>query len=110
MNRDELFSDPIQKYLGDEMRRAFGYEGCPIVLVPKARPKTIEPVRKFKPPNKNLAGRMDAHRAARHERYSRKPKKNRAEVVPTGEFGSHFSTRCAEIPFFSHRIIFSGNF
>ncbi len=30
------------------MRRAFGYEGCPIVLVPKPRPKTIEPVRKFK--------------------------------------------------------------
>ena len=31
------------------MRRAFGYEGCPIILAAKARPKTIEPVRKFKP-------------------------------------------------------------
>ena len=31
------------------MRRAFGYEGCPIILAPKARPKTIEPVRKFRP-------------------------------------------------------------
>ena len=30
------------------LRQAFGYEGCPIVLVPKARPKTVEPVRKFK--------------------------------------------------------------
>jgi hypothetical protein len=29
------------------MRKAFGYEGCPIILVPKARPKTIEPKRKF---------------------------------------------------------------
>jgi hypothetical protein len=28
------------------MRAAFGYEGCPIVLVPKARTRTIEPVRK----------------------------------------------------------------
>jgi hypothetical protein len=27
------------------MRRAFGYEGCPLILVPKPRPKTIEPVR-----------------------------------------------------------------
>jgi GTP-binding protein len=47
VNRDELFSDPYKKYLAGEMRKAFGYEGCPIVLVPKARPKTIEPKRKF---------------------------------------------------------------
>jgi GTP-binding protein len=48
VNRDELFSDAYKKYLAGEMRKAFGYEGCPIVLAPKARPKTIEPVRKFK--------------------------------------------------------------
>ena len=48
VNRDELFSDAYKKYLAGEMRRAFGYEGCPIVLVPKPRPKTIEPMRKFK--------------------------------------------------------------
>jgi GTP-binding protein len=47
VNRDELFSDPYKKYLAGEMRKAFGYEGCPIILAPKARPKTIEPVRKF---------------------------------------------------------------
>jgi GTP-binding protein len=75
VNRDELFSDQYKKNLANEMRKAFGYEGCPIVLVPKPRPKTVEPIRKFKPANKNLAGRMDAYRAARHERYSRKPKK-----------------------------------
>jgi len=46
VNRDELFSDQYKKYLGDQMRRAFGYEGCPLVLVPKPRPKTIKPVRK----------------------------------------------------------------
>lgn len=74
VNRDELFSDPYKKYLAGELRRAFGYEGCPITFVPKARPKTVESVRKPKPSNKNLAGRMDAYRAARHERYSRKPK------------------------------------
>jgi GTP-binding protein len=75
VNRDELFSDQYKKYLGGELRKAFGYEGCPIVLVPKARPKTVEPIRKFKPTQNKALGRADAHRAARHERYSRKPKK-----------------------------------
>jgi GTP-binding protein len=46
INRESLFSPPYKKYLGDQLRRAFGYEGCPLVLVPKARPKTIAPVRK----------------------------------------------------------------
>jgi GTPase len=49
VNRDELFSDSYKKHLADDLRSAFGYEGCPIILVPKARPKTVEPVRKFKP-------------------------------------------------------------
>jgi GTP-binding protein len=48
VNRDELFSDQYRKYLAGEVRRAFGYEGCPIILAPRPRPKTIEPVRKFK--------------------------------------------------------------
>ena len=47
VNRADLLSDPYKKYLQGELRKAFGYEGCPIVLVPKARPKTIEPVRKY---------------------------------------------------------------
>ncbi len=76
VNRDELFSDAYKKYLAGEMRTAFGYEGCPVVLVPKARPKTVESVRKLKPSNKNLAGRMDAHRAARRARYTRTNPKN----------------------------------
>jgi GTP-binding protein len=45
VNRDELFSDPYKKYLAGELRKAFGYEGCPIVLIPKARPKSVESVR-----------------------------------------------------------------
>jgi GTP-binding protein len=45
VNRNEIFSPAYHKYLAGELRRAFGYEGCPIVLVPKARPKTIEPKR-----------------------------------------------------------------
>ena len=46
VNRADLLSRQYKKYLADQMRRAFGYEGCPIVLVPKPRPKTIEPVRR----------------------------------------------------------------
>jgi len=49
VNRDELFSPQYKKYLADSLRAAFGYEGCPIVLVPKPRPKTVESVRKFRP-------------------------------------------------------------
>jgi hypothetical protein len=48
VNKDELFSDQYNKYLSGELRKAFGYEGCPIILVPRARPKTIEPKRRFK--------------------------------------------------------------
>lgn len=49
VNRNELFSDQYRKYLGDELRKAFGYEGCPIVLVAKPRPKTVESIRRTKP-------------------------------------------------------------
>ena len=35
VNRDELFSDQYKKSLADELRKSFGYEGCPLVLVPK---------------------------------------------------------------------------
>jgi GTP-binding protein len=80
VNRDELFSEPYKKHLAGEMRKAFGYEGCPIVLVPKARPKTIEPVRKARPIDKKAAGRMDVYQAKRRARYSRKPKSPRANA------------------------------
>ncbi|HEX5221755.1 MAG TPA: ribosome biogenesis GTPase Der [Verrucomicrobiae bacterium] len=79
VNRDELFSEPYKKHLAGEMRKAFGYEGCPIVLVPKARPKTIEPVRKARPMDKKAAGRRDVYQAKRRERYSRKSKSPRAK-------------------------------
>ena len=49
VNRDELFSASYKKYLANELRRAFGYEGCPIVLAPKPRPQPVEPVRRHKP-------------------------------------------------------------
>jgi GTP-binding protein len=57
VNRDELFSESYRKYLVGELRRAFGYEGCPIVLVAKPRPKTVEPMRKFKSSSRPDRGR-----------------------------------------------------
>jgi GTP-binding protein len=62
INRDELFSDPYKKYLAGELRRAFGYEGCPMVLVPKPRPKTVEPIRKFKLPQRKYSGKFPPSR------------------------------------------------
>ncbi|MBN9690891.1 MAG: ribosome biogenesis GTPase Der [Verrucomicrobia bacterium] len=49
VNRKEVFSPAYEKYLAGELRRVFGFEGCPIVLVPRGRPKTIDPVRKERP-------------------------------------------------------------
>jgi hypothetical protein len=57
VNRDELFSDQYKKSLANELRTAFGYEGCPIVLVPKARPKTVMPKRKFRTPPVPVPGK-----------------------------------------------------
>jgi GTP-binding protein len=74
VNRDALLSDQYKKYLGDRMRTAFGYEGCPIVLVPKARPKTIEPVRKFKPKSRTAANPRSRGRHAPARR-SKKPRR-----------------------------------
>ncbi len=50
-NRADLFNRAYEKYLGDQLRKAFGFEGCPLVLFPRGRPKTIEPIRKPKLPS-----------------------------------------------------------
>lgn len=66
VNRDELFSDPYKKYLAGEMRKAFGYEGCPIVLAAKPRPKTIAPIRRRTPGKSSR--KPEAFRRRRGER------------------------------------------
>lgn len=75
VNKDELFSDQYKKYLAGEMRKAFGYEGCPIVLVPKARPKSVEPIRKFKPQHEKSHGKFPP----RHKKFSQPRGSNRAK-------------------------------
>jgi GTP-binding protein len=68
VNRDELFSEQYKKYLAGEMRKAFGYEGCPIVLAPKARPKTIEPVRRFDKNHRKPDAKFKKNRAGKRKR------------------------------------------
>lgn len=83
VNRDELFSDQYKKYLADEMRTAFGYEGCPIIMVPKPRPKTIESVRKDRPQpakgtqNRGFNARGKGLRRATKRRPGNKPFKGK---------------------------------
>lgn len=39
VNRTDLFTEPYKKYLVDQLRRSFGFEGCPIILQPRLRPR-----------------------------------------------------------------------
>ena len=79
VNRDEIFSDQYKKYLGGELRAAFGFEGCPIILVPKPRPKTIAPMRKFGPKPGQPKSVADAYFQRRRAKYSRDGRANRTK-------------------------------
>ena len=83
VNRDEVLSDQYKKYLADQMRAAFGYEGCPIIIVPKARPKTIEPVRKFNPGRKPMPARGGQKPGERNGRTSGRPEGGRSKFKLT---------------------------
>jgi len=78
VNNDELLTDQYKKYLAGSMRTAFGYEGCPIILAPKPRPKTVQPKRKFRPAPK---GQKPAPAKSRHRSrvggLSRRPNRKR---------------------------------
>ena len=75
VNRDELFSPAYEKYLTGMLRKAFGFEGCPIILAPKPRPKTVEPVRK-----RQIAARIRKAqgREPRNDRIGRDNRKGKA--------------------------------
>ncbi len=88
VNRDEMFSDQYKKYLADQMRAAFGYEGCPIVLVPKARPKTIAPVRKF---NLSRQPRRAGKGKPKHEGRTQRPQQGAKAEKP--KFGTKFGPK-----------------
>jgi GTPase len=79
VNRDELFSEQYKKSLANELRKAFGYEGCPLVLVPKARPKTVEGKRKFKPAPDQPHGKRTIRRTKKPHALGRPRGSNRAK-------------------------------
>lgn len=42
VNKSELFAPAYVKYLSGELRKAFGFEGCPILIFARARPKKVD--------------------------------------------------------------------
>lgn len=64
VNRDDDFNDAYKRYLAGELRKAFGYEGCPLVMVPKPRPKTIESIHRSGPARSAKAHAAKAAEAA----------------------------------------------
>lgn len=86
LNRADLFNRAYEKYLGDQLRTAFGFEGCPLVLIPRARPKTIEPVRKTKPTGPTRK-RSTARRPRAGSAASKKPDTQRPTRTPGGRPG-----------------------
>ena len=73
VNRDEFFSEPYRKYLAGQLRRAFGFEGCPILLQCRARPKQVESIRR---PQKG----RPAQRSVGRRRTPRDRRRGRATV------------------------------
>jgi GTP-binding protein len=65
VNRADLFSEQYKKYLSNQMRKAFGYEGCPLVLAARSREKTITPIRKHHPRNTREKGKPRRFAAAK---------------------------------------------
>lgn len=77
INRPELFNKNYDKYLVDGLRTAFGFEGCPLILIPRARPKTVESVRKSpagRSPGKTRTGARPTSRPTSRPGSRPKPK------------------------------------
>lgn len=87
VNRDELFSPQYKKYLSDKLRQAFGYEGCPLLLIPKPRPKTIDSVRSHRPSFNKSERRPRA--AARANRDSQRQHGHKKNPAPGSKLPTH---------------------
>ena len=71
INRDELLSPQYEKYLAEIMRKAFGFEGCPIVFVARPRPRKVAPIRR--PSSSQTISRRSTHRPAPNRPPSNRP-------------------------------------
>lgn len=76
MNRPEVMEENYRKYLVGKMRQAFGFEGCPVHLVARERPKKVESIRK---PKKKSASTPKKNRAKSDARPVKAPRKGTAK-------------------------------
>jgi GTP-binding protein len=65
VNHPQLITDQYKKYLAGQLRKAFGYEGCPIRLEPKGRPRKVEPIRGGRKPQPTKPKRRPIRRDKR---------------------------------------------
>lgn len=79
VNKAELFAPAYVKYLAGELRKAFGFEGCPIQIFARARPKKVDfrsqPTRSSKPASgPRRGGKRPSRTPARRAGPKRSPK------------------------------------
>jgi GTP-binding protein len=65
VNREHLLSDAYRKYLSGELRKAFGFEGCPIALLARSR---VEREGRTRPVPKSPRKRALTRRSGRKKR------------------------------------------
>jgi GTP-binding protein len=83
-NRKDLLNRAYEKHLAGCLRTAFGYEGCPLVLIPRERTKTIEPVRKDAARRAAKKARDGHHPRSRTRPTSGKPESRSPHPRPPG--------------------------
>jgi len=49
VNRKDLFTKDYARFIEKSLRKAFGFEGCPVLIVAKPRPKKVESIRRANP-------------------------------------------------------------
>ena len=68
VNRRDLFTPNYEKYLAGELRTAFGYEGCALVLVPKDRERVVLADKRKSEVRRRPGARHRQVRPAKHRR------------------------------------------
>jgi hypothetical protein len=75
VNRTDLFTDQYRKYLAVQLRRAFGFEGCPVVLIAKPRPRHESQQESERHPPRRRGGRRPGEgRGPARNRFARQRK------------------------------------
>ena len=46
VNRKDLFTRDYARYIEKSLRKSFGFEGCPLIIAAKPRPKKVESIRR----------------------------------------------------------------